>query len=85
MKALSRAMECPPMSTTSAPAEPFALPRLVTIGEVAESLSVSRQTIYNLIARKELCAIKIGSATRFAFDDIAAYIERQRTGVRANA
>jgi excisionase family DNA binding protein len=68
------------MSVNTAAEHVPVLPRLITIRDVAEALAVSRQTIYNLIARKELTAVKIGSGLRFKLDDVLAYIERQSRG-----
>ena len=40
------------------------------VPEAAEALGLCRATIYNLIARGELRAVKIGSATRIPADEV---------------
>ncbi len=52
---------------------------LLTIDETAELLSLGKSTIYELVARKELPAVKRGKSLRFARQDIEAYVERLRT------
>ena len=47
-----------------------------TVAQAAEHLEVCRATIYNLIARGELRAIKIGRATRILAPEIAAFESR---------
>ena len=54
--------------------------RLLTIGEAAEYLSVSERSIKRLIARGDLPCIRVGSALRFAFADLEAFIAHNRSG-----
>lgn len=50
---------------------------LMTVDEVAAHLSVNRTTVYRLCAKVDgLRAYKVGSCTRFRFEDVEAYLER---------
>ena len=52
-----------------------------TILEVAEQLSLSRRTIYNLIRAREIPAIKIGGQYRIPADALARRLTvREETG-----
>ena len=63
------------MSTATPATAPAAtLPSLVTVDDVRAALKCSRQTVYNLVARGQLHAIKLGSAVRFKSDDVLAFI-----------
>jgi len=57
------------------PAKPTS-PRLLTVDEVAERLTISPATVYRLIAARELHKIRIGGSTRFREADVEALIER---------
>ena len=48
---------------------------LLSPREVAELLAVNRATVYELIARGELRAVRVASALRIARADLAAYLE----------
>ncbi len=48
--------------------------------EVAELLSVSRQTIYNLMDRGELPSYRIGRSRRIHIDAINALLAANQTG-----
>jgi excisionase family DNA binding protein len=48
--------------------------KLLTLAEVMAVLSVSRPTVYRLIERGELKAVKIGTALRFRDSDVQAFI-----------
>ncbi len=48
--------------------------------EVADLLSVSRQTIYNLMDRGELPSYRIGRSRRIHIDAINALLEANQTG-----
>jgi excisionase family DNA binding protein len=50
----------------------------LTVQEVAASLRVSRQMVYNMIRKKELASFKIGSAVRIQRIDLDRYIEQQK-------
>jgi excisionase family DNA binding protein len=49
---------------------------LLTSRQVAGILSVSRPTVYRLVAVGELPVVKIGAATRFRPRDVDALVER---------
>ncbi len=51
---------------------------LLTVPEAAKRLSLSRSTVYELIRRGELTAVKVGGARRIP----AVALERYRTGDR---
>ena len=50
-------------------------PDVMTVGEVAAFMRVSRETIYRLAARGELPGRKIGRIWRFPKDAIQKYLE----------
>ena len=54
--------------------------RLLTISEAAEYLAISERSIKRLITRGDLPCIRVGSALRFAFADLEAFIARNRSG-----
>ena len=51
---------------------------LYTISEAAASLSLSRSTVYNLIARGDLSSVRIGRSVRISKVDLEAYVELLR-------
>ena len=51
--------------------------RLLTAGEVAETLRVSTMTIYRLIRRGELPAVRVGRNYRVRVSDLDRYLEQQ--------
>jgi excisionase family DNA binding protein len=53
-------------------------PRLLRLDEAAERLRVSHATLYRLLARGEVHAVRIGSGTRIAEEDPAAFVEQLR-------
>lgn len=53
--------------------------RLWTVAEVAEHMRVSNMTIYRLIKRGELPAIRVGKNYRLRGRDLAAYLEASTT------
>lgn len=56
---------------------------LLTVTEVAEKLKVPRSTIYRLVAREQLRAMKIGKRSiRFRISDIILFENRCLTDVR---
>ena len=48
---------------------------LLTVAEVAEQLRVSTMTVYRLIQREELPALRIGRSYRIAQDALTAYLQ----------
>ena len=55
--------------------------RLLTVTEVAELLRISRFSVYNLVKRKELSAIKVLNKLRFDITSIERYLEKQRINI----
>ena len=49
--------------------------RLLTAGEVADQLRVSTMTIYRLIRRGELPAVRVGRNYRVRASDLDRYLE----------
>lgn len=47
---------------------------LLTVAEVAEQLRVSTMTVYRLIQREELQALRIGRSYRIEQDALGAYL-----------
>jgi excisionase family DNA binding protein len=58
--------------------------RLLTYEQAADYLAVGRTTMYDLVARGELQAVKIGRCTRLRPEDLEAYVEAQLS-VRSGA
>jgi excisionase family DNA binding protein len=54
------------------------VPKLLTVHQACEHLNVSRSTLYELMARRELEAVHIGRSCRIPLDAIASYIETLR-------
>jgi excisionase family DNA binding protein len=50
---------------------------LLTAAEVADQLRVSTMTVYRLIRRGELLAVRVGRNYRVRADDLAAYLDGQ--------
>ena len=51
--------------------------RLLTAGEVAEQLRVSTMTVYRLIRRGELPAVRVGRNYRVRLEDLDTYLSSQ--------
>ena len=51
--------------------------RLLTVAEVASVMRVSRMTVYRLIRRAQLKAIRVGRNYRVREDDLNEYLEAQ--------
>jgi excisionase family DNA binding protein len=51
---------------------------LYTVDETANSLSVGRTVVYQLLNARELESVKIGRARRVVHSSIEAYIEKLR-------
>lgn len=54
------------------------IPRLLSVRAVAEATTLPASTVYTLIARGELAAVRIGRAVRVREDDLVAFIEARR-------
>ena len=57
------------------------LPRLLTIGEVAEYLGVTERHVRRLVAERRIPFVKWGHLLRFDPDEIAAWIDAARRPV----
>jgi putative molybdopterin biosynthesis protein len=55
--------------------------RLLKVTEVAELLRISRFSVYNLVKRKELSAIKVLNKLRFDITSVERYLEKQRINI----
>jgi excisionase family DNA binding protein len=56
-------------------------PLLVRPEDAARALSLSRTTVYELLARGELASIKVGSARRIPVGALQAWIDRQQANI----
>ena len=54
---------------------------LLTVAEVAEKLRVSTMTVYRLIQREELPALRIGRSYRIDRSDLDDYLSGRATDV----
>ncbi len=54
--------------------------RLLSVNEVAVLLGVSRQTIYRLVSRRQLCASRVGERLRFRPEHVNEYVDGRRVG-----
>ena len=52
---------------------------LLTVEEIADTLKVSKMTVYRLIENRQLPAMRIGRSYRVSNADLTAYLERSRT------
>jgi len=53
-------------------------PRMMTVQEVADCLRISRFSVYNLVKRGELSAMKVLNKFRFSPDSVEQYLNNQR-------
>ncbi len=53
--------------------------RFVTVSEVAEILRVSTMTVYRLIDKGDLPAVRIGRRYRLREEDVRRYLEERYT------
>lgn len=60
-----------PLPTTS---------RLLTVGDVAERLSICKRGVYRLIANGNLRTVKVMKSTRIFESDLAAYLQQLLKG-----
>ena len=63
-----------PASPTSSSNE---ISRLLTVAEVAEVMRVSRMTVYRLIRRGDLQAVRVGRNYRVRESDLSSYLDSQ--------
>jgi excisionase family DNA binding protein len=56
--------------------------RLLTVDEVAELMRVSRMTVYRLIRKGQLQAVRVGRNYRVRSQDLNAYLEAQAVNGR---
>ncbi len=56
--------------------------RLVNVAEVAEYLACSERHVWNLIARGDLPAYRLGAITRLRVSDLQAYVDANRRVTR---
>ena len=52
--------------------------RLMTAGEVAEVLNLSRSKVYRMMRLKDIPTITIGKNVRVSFEDLQNYILKNR-------
>jgi excisionase family DNA binding protein len=62
------------LTTTQTPAPPY-----TGVTDIARNLGISRQGVRNLIARKELPAVRVGKLFRVSTADFAAYLAARTT------
>jgi len=55
--------------------------RLLTVKEVAELLRISRFSVYNMVKRGELSAVKVLNKFRFDMNSVEQYLEKQRINI----
>lgn len=51
---------------------------LMTVAEVQERFKIGRSKIYEIVARRELPAVRIGRAVRLRKADVEKYLEDSR-------
>jgi excisionase family DNA binding protein len=51
---------------------------LLRVNEVAETLAISRRSVYLLVGSGDLPAIRVGERLRFRPSDIDAYLEARK-------
>lgn len=64
------------LESAAPPRQPPVDAALLTVTDAASTLRVGRTTIYTLISRGDLDALKIGSATRITRASVARLIQR---------
>lgn len=58
--------------------------RLMTVGEVADYLRVTKKTIYRLLVRGKIPATKVGNQWRFSQSAIDKWLQRNSVKIKAN-
>jgi excisionase family DNA binding protein len=56
------------------------LPRLLSIGQLAERLGTTPRHVRRLVAGRRVPFVKVGRLVRFDPDDIAAWLDGRRVG-----
>ncbi len=57
---------------------------LMTVGEVADYLRVTKKTIYRLLGQSKIPATKVGSQWRFEKSSIDGWLQRNSVGAKAS-
>ena len=55
--------------------------RLLNVTEVAALLRISRFSVYNLVKRGDLSAVKVLNKFRFDINSVEKYLEKQRINI----
>lgn len=55
----------------------MSISRLITVAEVASLMRVSRMTVYRLIKRGDLVAVRVGRNYRVRAEDLEVYLQAQ--------
>ena len=56
--------------------------QMLTADALAETLGITRATVYNLMARG-MPSLKVGRCRRFRLDDVLAWLEAEQNGPEA--
>ncbi len=56
--------------------------KLLTVKEVADILRISRFSVYNLVKRGDLPALKILNKLRFSHQNIEDYLSKQKVNTK---
>ena len=56
--------------------------KLLTVKEVADILRISRFSVYNLVKRGDLPALKILNKLRFSHQNIEDYLNKQKVNAK---
>jgi excisionase family DNA binding protein len=57
---------------------PTTLPRLLTVPEAAEALSLSERTVWRRIKAQEIECYRLGGVVRIAEDELIRFLENRR-------
>ncbi len=57
---------------------------LMTVGEVADYLRVTKKTIYRLLERGKIPATKVGNQWRFKKSSLDDWLQRSSVGAKAS-
>lgn len=58
--------------------EPATLPRLLTVPQAAEALSVCERTVWRWIEAGEIETYRLGRTVRIAEDELVRFLEKRR-------